>query len=51
MEGVEASAISVLKRAVELDRSKRYDEAVTCYQEGIALLVKVLKSELNLRVS
>lgn len=41
--GVEASAIQVLKRAVELDTSRRFDEAVVCYQEGLQLLIQVLK--------
>ncbi|XP_062616833.1 MIT domain-containing protein 1-like [Saccostrea cucullata] len=45
LPGVESSAISILKRAVELDSSKRYDEAVTCYQEGLQLLLEVLKGE------
>ncbi|XP_005097567.1 MIT domain-containing protein 1 [Aplysia californica] len=42
--GVEASAISILKRAVELDNTKRFDESLTCYQEGVGLLMQVLKS-------
>uniref|UniRef100_A0A0B6ZLW5 MIT domain-containing protein n=1 Tax=Arion vulgaris TaxID=1028688 RepID=A0A0B6ZLW5_9EUPU len=42
--GVESSAISILKRAVELDNSRRFDESVTCYQEGVGLLMQVLKS-------
>lgn len=41
--GIEASAISVLKRAVELDNSKRFEESLTCYQEGVGLLMQVLK--------
>lgn len=43
LQGVESSAISILKRAVELDSGKRYDEAVTCYQEGLQLLLEVMK--------
>ncbi|XP_056011498.1 MIT domain-containing protein 1-like isoform X2 [Ostrea edulis] len=43
LQGVESSAISILKRAVDLDTSKRYDEAVTCYQEGLQLLLEVIK--------
>lgn len=42
--GVEASAISVLKRAVEMDTARRFDEALVCYQEGINLLLQVLKA-------
>ncbi|XP_041358827.1 MIT domain-containing protein 1-like [Gigantopelta aegis] len=41
--GIEASAISLLKRAVELDMAKRFEEATTCYQEGLHLLMEVLK--------
>lgn len=40
---MESSAISVLKRAVELDHSSRFQEALVCYQEGIQLLLDVLK--------
>ncbi|XP_046563419.1 LOW QUALITY PROTEIN: MIT domain-containing protein 1-like [Haliotis rubra] len=43
LAGVETSAKSFLKRAVELDSSRRFDEAVTCYQEGLQLLLEVLK--------
>ena len=44
MEGVEASAISLLKRAVELDTGgQRLDEASTLYQEGVSLLLSVMK--------
>lgn len=41
--GMETSAISVLKRAVELDQSTRFQESLVCYQEGIQLLMDVLK--------
>lgn len=41
--GMETSAISVLKRAVELDHSSRFQESLVCYQEGIQLLIDVLK--------
>ncbi|KPP66525.1 MIT domain-containing protein 1-like [Scleropages formosus] len=41
--GMEASAVSVLKRAVELDNSSRFQEAIVCYQEGIQLLLDVMK--------
>lgn len=43
MAGVLTSATSVLKRAVELDTKGRYGEAVICYQEGLQLLMDVLK--------
>ncbi|XP_070978876.1 MIT domain-containing protein 1 [Oncorhynchus clarkii lewisi] len=42
--GMETSAISVLKRAVELDQSARFQESLVCYQEGIQLLMDVLKA-------
>ncbi|OWF35581.1 MIT domain-containing protein 1-like [Mizuhopecten yessoensis] len=41
--GVETAAKRVLTRAVELDASRRFDESVVCYQEGIHLLMEVLK--------
>ncbi|KAM8856627.1 MIT domain-containing protein 1 isoform 2-T2 [Spinachia spinachia] len=45
--GMETSAISVLKRAVELDRGGRVLESLVCYQEGIQLLMDVLKATGN----
>ncbi|XP_078602183.1 MIT domain-containing protein 1-like isoform X2 [Branchiostoma floridae x Branchiostoma japonicum] len=44
LAGMEASATSVLRRAVELDGSSRLPEALVCYQEGIQLLLDVLKA-------
>ena len=41
--GVYSSAISVLKRAIELDSANRLEEAVVCYQEGLQLLITYLK--------
>ncbi|AWP13339.1 putative MIT domain-containing protein 1 [Scophthalmus maximus] len=43
VSGMETSAVSVLKRAVELDQSGRFQESLVCYQEGIQLLMDVLK--------
>lgn len=43
VSGMEASAVSVLKRAVELDQGGRFQESLVCYQEGIQLLIDVLK--------
>ncbi|KAH9496053.1 MIT domain-containing protein 1 [Bulinus truncatus] len=43
-DGTETSAIDLLKRAVDLDTNKRYEESLTCYQEGVGLLMKVLKN-------
>ncbi len=41
--GVEASGISLLQRAVELDTSRRFTESLICYQEGIQLLLDAMK--------
>ncbi|KAF0871507.1 MIT domain-containing protein 1 isoform X1 [Crocuta crocuta] len=42
--GVESTAaFKVLKRAVELDSESRYQQALVCYQEGIDLLMQVLR--------
>ncbi|XP_043242844.1 MIT domain-containing protein 1-like [Amphibalanus amphitrite] len=43
MDGLEAAAVSVLKRAVELDTKRRWTESMTCYQEGLHLLMEVIK--------
>lgn len=45
--GLEESAIAILKRAVDLDSKNKYTESLVCYQEGIQLLLNVLKSETN----
>ncbi|KAI4805947.1 hypothetical protein KUCAC02_010539 [Chaenocephalus aceratus] len=47
VSGMESSAISVLKRAVELDHSGRFQESLVCYQEGIQLLMDVLKASVK----
>lgn len=44
VSGMETCAVSVLKRAVELDQSGRFQESLVCYQEGIQLLMDVLKA-------
>lgn len=41
----EVSAVTVLKRATELDGQNRLGEALVCYQEGIQLLILCLKDE------
>ncbi|XP_051840671.1 MIT domain-containing protein 1 isoform X2 [Antechinus flavipes] len=38
-----SAASTLLKRAVELDCTSRYQEALVCYQEGIDMLMQVLK--------
>ena len=40
---IEATAL--LKRAVELDSSRRFTEAILYYQEGIERLVEVMKGK------
>lgn len=45
--GLEESAINILKRAIELDSKSKFTEALVCYQEGIQLLMTVMKSEGN----
>ncbi|XP_006166656.1 MIT domain-containing protein 1 [Tupaia chinensis] len=37
------AAVTMLKRAVELDSEFRYRQALVCYQEGIDLLLQVLR--------
>ncbi|KAM3836400.1 MIT domain-containing protein 1 isoform 3-T4 [Vipera latastei] len=41
---MEDSAAVVLKRALELDLASRFQESLICYQEGIDLLLSVLKA-------
>ncbi|CAH1776800.1 unnamed protein product [Owenia fusiformis] len=41
--GQESAAIGLLSRAVQLDTAKRFTEAIVCYQEGIQLLLDVMK--------
>lgn len=42
--GLETAAAAVLKQAVEMDNARRHLEALTCYREGIGLLMDVVKS-------
>ena len=44
--GVEASAIGLLKQAIQMDSEKKFTEAIVCYQEGIQLLLTVLKGRM-----
>ncbi|XP_063237029.1 MIT domain-containing protein 1-like isoform X2 [Bacillus rossius redtenbacheri] len=41
--GVESAASLILQRGVELDNKRRYTEALICYQEGLQLLVDMIK--------
>ena len=43
MSDSDTAAITLLKRAVELDLSKRYTEALVCYKEGLQLLLEFIK--------
>ncbi|CAK8683623.1 MIT domain-containing protein 1-like [Clavelina lepadiformis] len=43
LTGVEESAVKILKRAIELEGAANYQPALVCYQEGIDLLLDVLK--------
>lgn len=43
MEGVQTSAIRIISRAIEHEQEKRFQPALTCYEEGIDLLLIVLK--------
>ena len=45
----EGAAIALLKRAVELDMSKRYTESIVCYKEGLQLLLHLSPPLLLLR--
>ncbi|XP_031296973.1 MIT domain-containing protein 1 isoform X1 [Camelus dromedarius] len=37
------AAVAVIKRALELESESRYPQALVCYQEGIDLLLQILK--------
>lgn len=41
------AAVSLLKRAVELDQAKRFTEALLLYQEGIQMLLQLRKCKLK----
>ena len=41
--GLELSGINIIKRAIELDSTKRYTESLICYQEGIQILMQAMK--------
>ena len=44
MSEAEGAAVALLKRAVELDISKRYTEALVCYKEGLQLFLGVVQA-------
>jgi hypothetical protein len=39
------AAFVVLKRALELETESRYQQALACYQEGLDMLMKIMKGE------
>ena len=43
---VETAAIELLKRAVQLDGEQKSLDALTCYSEGIQMLLKAVKGKL-----
>lgn len=40
---MEVAAVSVLKRAVEMDQKKQYTMALVLYEEGVQLLLNIVK--------
>jgi len=43
-DGTEQSAIKLLKRAIEYESSSQFQQSLVCYQEGIDLLLGVVRS-------
>ena len=43
--GSERAAIQILTRAVELDSKKKFSESLTCYEQGIRLLLEAVKGD------
>ena len=41
----ESGAISLLKRAVELDGKKQWTSALVCYKEGLQMLMETIRTE------
>lgn len=41
----DTAAIELLKRAVQLDGEQKYPDALTCYSEGIRMLLKAVKGK------
>ncbi len=42
----DTAAIELLKRAVQLDGEQKYPDALTCYSEGIRMLLKAVKGKI-----
>ena len=45
-EGTEMAAIQILTKAIQLDKSKKFSESLTCYEQGITLLMKASKGNI-----
>jgi hypothetical protein len=41
----DTSAIELLKRAVQLDSEQKFPDALTCYSEGIRMLLAAVKGK------
>ncbi|CAF3975374.1 unnamed protein product, partial [Rotaria sordida] len=39
----EAAAVELLKRAIQLDGEEKYPDALTCYSEGVRMLLNAVK--------
>jgi hypothetical protein len=42
---IDTAAIELLKRAVQLDGEQKYPDALTCYSEGIRMLLAAVKGK------
>jgi hypothetical protein len=47
----DTTAIELLKRAVQLDGEEKYPDALTCYTEGIRMLLKAVKGKICLNIN
>jgi len=47
----EKVAISLLSRAVALDKQQRFTESLICYEEGIQILTQVIRGRFNTTTS
>lgn len=48
---MESAAVSVLKRAVEMDMKEQFTMALVLYQEGVQILLDTVKGMIFLRFS
>ena len=46
----DTAAIELLKRAVQLDYEQRYSDALTCYSEGIRMLLNAVKGKRDVNI-